>query len=75
MVYIRRGHEEAILATGSGNMSHRTFSRGLRAAEPCIVQAMEYFIADDDGTDGTGIRLHLELLDSHLPSNVRFLDC
>ena len=74
VVYIRRGHEEALLATESENTSHRTFFRDLRAAEPCIVQAMEYFIADD-GTDGTGVRLTLELLYSHLPSNVRCHHC
>lgn len=75
VVYIRKGHEEALLTTEAGNLlSHRPFFRDLRAAEPCIVQVMEYFIAND-GTDGTAVRLTLELLDSHLPSNVRFHDC
>ena len=73
VVYIRKGHEEVLLATENGSLSHRPFFRDLRSAEPCIVQAMEYFVADD-GTDGTAVRLTLELLDSHLPSNVRFDD-
>lgn len=66
VVYIRKGHQAALEESSSTLIPPwRSLSRGslIRAAEPCLVKNMEYFI-DRDQTSGTCVMLDLEFSDT-----------
>ena len=65
VVYIRKGHEAALEQYNDGcPPPWESLRRGssLRAAEPCVVKDIKYFIAQDN-TEGTAATLTLELSD------------
>lgn len=78
VVYIRKGHESALedlgdLDTSTPPWESLVGGEALRAAEPCLVKQIKYFIARDD-TCGTGATLTLELIDPHSPLHGQSFD-
>jgi len=70
VVYIRKGHQYALEDSGDGDIppwESLLGGEGIRPAEPCMVRSLKYFIARDDETLGTGVRLTLEFIDPGCP--------